>query len=86
MKRKKDWDARIVQDARHTTVRHRNRPAVFGLTTLTVILLTAGLFADRWLASRPLTITCYAAAAVSGAALVAYLYSKRLRVTRPSQK
>jgi hypothetical protein len=83
MKRTKAWDVGIVRDARHTTVRHRNRRIVVGLTTLTVGLLTASLFIDRRFASLPLTITCYAAAAVSGAALVAYLYNKRMRVTRP---
>jgi hypothetical protein len=63
-------------------VRHRNRRAILGLTTLTVLLAVAGLVADLRLGSSRLGYACYAAALVSGNVLLAFLYSKRLRVTR----
>ena len=78
----KDWNARLLDNAERTTVRHRRRPAVLGLTTLTVLLALTGLFAELQLGAGRLANACYVAAMVTGAVLLAFLYSKRLRVTR----
>lgn len=78
----KDWNARLLQNAERTTVRHRRRSAVLGLTTLSVLLAVTGLFAELQLGAGRLAHACYVAALVAGAVLLAFLYSKRLRVTR----
>ena len=78
----KDWTARLLDKAERTTVRHRHRRAVLGLTSLTVLLAVAGLVADVRLGWWRLGHACYAAALVSGIAVLAFLYSKQLRVTR----
>lgn len=84
MKRQdKAWDARLRTQARGSTIRHRNRAAVVGLTLLTVVLAMTSLLADLWLAPGLPALGCYGAATVSGIILLAFLFSKRLWVTRP---
>lgn len=78
----KPWEARLKHNAQHSSSRVRNRPVVMALTVVTVVLALAGLFADLQLASRGLTIACYAAAVVSGGVLLAFLFLKRLWVLR----
>lgn len=79
---RKDWNARLLENARHTAVRHRRGRTVIGLTVLTVLLALAGLIADIRLGSWRLGYACYTAALVSGGVLLAFLFSRRLRVTR----
>ena len=81
-RRRKEWNDRLLDNAARTTVRHRHRPAVLGLTMVTVLLAVSGLIADLRLGSWRLAYSCYAAAMVSGVVLLAFLFSKRLRVTR----
>lgn len=78
-----DWRIRLTDDARRTTVRHRNRPVVIVLTIVTVGLMVTGLLADLRLGSSGLMTACYAGTIVSGVTLLAFLFSKRLRVERP---
>lgn len=78
----KSWEARLKHNARHSSGRVRNRPVVTALTVLTVALALAGLLADLQEAPRDLTVTCYAAAVVSGGVLLAFLALKRLWVPR----
>lgn len=85
-RRHKDWDARLLDNARRTAVRHRRGRAVTGLTVLTVLLALAGLIVDIQLGARHLGHACYAAALVSGVVLLVFLYSRRLRVTRPPER
>jgi hypothetical protein len=82
-RRDKPWALRLKQDAQHSTVRHRSRPTVAILTAFTVVLALAGLIVDLQTGSRWLPVACYAAAVLSGGILLAFLYDKRLRVTRP---
>ena len=85
-RRRKDWDARLLDNARRTAFRHRHGRAVIGLTVLTILLALAGLIAYIRLGSRHLGYACYAAALVSGIVLLAFLYSRRLRVTRRPER
>lgn len=82
-RRDKPWNMRLKQNARHSTVWHRHRPIVAILTVLTVVLALAGLIVDLQTGSRWLPVACYAAAVLSAGILLAFLYDKRLRVTRP---
>ena len=82
-RRDKPWNMRLKQDAQHSTVRHRHRPIVAILTAFTVVLALAGLMADLQTGLQWLPMACYAAAVLSGGILLAFLYDKRLRVTRP---
>ena len=79
---RKDWDVRLLDNAARTTVRHRHRRAVGWLTGLTIVLAVTGLVADLRFGSWRLAYACYAAALVSALVLLAFLYSRRLRVTR----
>jgi hypothetical protein len=79
---RKDWDARLLGNAHRTAVRHRRGRAVSGLTAVTVLLAVVGLIADIRFGSWRLGYVCYAAALVSGIILLAFLFSRRLRVTR----
>lgn len=76
------WNRRLVDNAERTVVRHRNAPMVLTLTILTVCLLIGGLFADISLRAVWLMVACYMAAAVSGAVLFAFLFSRKLRIER----
>lgn len=82
----KPWNTRLKHNAQHSSSRVRNRPVVMALTVTTVVLALAGLFGDLQLASRGLTIACYAAAVVSGGVLLAFLFLKRLWVMRRSER
>ena len=79
---RKDWDARLLDNAARTTVRHRHRRAVGWLTGLTVMLAVTGLVTDLRLGSWRIAYACYAAALASALVLLAFLYNRRLRVTR----
>lgn len=79
----KAWEIRLRAKARDTTIRHRNRPAVIGLTLSTVLFAIAGLMADLRVGPSLLTLVCYGAAVVSGVVLLAFLFSRRLWVSRP---
>lgn len=81
-RQRRDWDARLLDNAQRTAVRHRRERTVTGLTALTVLLALAGLIADLRFNSQRLTNACYAAALVSSVALLAFLYNRRLRATR----
>lgn len=83
---RKQWDARLLDNAAHTAVRHRRGRAVTGLTALTIVLASAGLVADIRLGAWRLGYVCYAAALLCGAVLLAFLYSRRLRVTRRPER
>lgn len=78
----KQWNTRLLDNAERTAVRHRNRQAVTGLTALTVLLCLAGLIADIRFGSWRIGYACYAAALLSGTVVLAFLFSRRLRVTR----
>lgn len=78
----KPWDAWLKQEGPAGVRRGWNRPVVAALMMLTVLLELAGLFADLQLGSRGLTIASYAAAVLSGSVLLAFLFNKRLWVTR----
>lgn len=82
----KAWEIRLRTKARGTTIRHRNRPMVAGLTASTVLLAMAGLIADLRLGSCPVTLACYGAAVVSGIVLLAFLFNRRLWVSRPPER
>lgn len=83
---RKTWDARLLDNVARTTVRHRHRRAVGWLTGLTVMLAVSGLVADLQLGSWRIAYACYAAALVSALVLLAFLYSRRLRVTRRPER
>lgn len=68
----KDWIARLLDNAEHTTVRHRRRPAVLGPTTLTVLLALTGVFAELQLGAGRLANACYVAALVAGASCLPF--------------
>lgn len=79
---RKEWDARLLDNATRTAVRHRRGRTITGLTVFTVLLALAGLIADIRFGSWRLGYACYAAALVTGVVLLAFLYNRRLRVTR----
>lgn len=81
-----DWLTQLVKNARRTTVRHRNNQAVLRFTIVAVALLLAGLIARLWDAPLALRIMLYGGAVLTAAALMMFLFSKRLRVTRPPKR
>ena len=83
---RKAWDTRVRHNAQRTDVGHRNRPVVMVLTVMTVALMAGGLFVDLQVGTRWLSVALYAAAAVSSIALLAFLYSKRLRIVRRPER
>lgn len=77
-----DWRAALIEDARRTTVRHRDHAAVFRLTTASLLFLLASFAADLWEAPRAILGGFVLAAIMSTGALFAALYSRRLRSVR----
>lgn len=78
----KIWEARLLQRVERTTVRHRHRELVFGLTLPTVVLAVTGLVFELRLGEQLLGDASYAAAIACGILVIALLYSRQLRVTR----
>ena len=82
----REWEKRLLRNADRSTIRHRNWPVVRRLTAVTIILLLASLPAEFQLGSRALMMACYVGSAVAGAALLAFLFNKRLWIERPPMR
>jgi hypothetical protein len=74
----KAWKVRLEQNGEQGISRARNRPIVTVLTLLTVVLALVGLLIDLQFGSRAIAAACYAAAVLSGLAVMAFLFIKRL--------
>lgn len=79
----KAWDAKLRARSRTVTRRQRNQPVVTRLMLSTVLLAMLGLAVDLWVAPGLSPLVCYGPATVSGIALLAFLFSKRLWVIVP---
>lgn len=77
-----DWRARLIEDARHTTVQHRDHAAVFRLTIASVALLFVSFAADLLAAPGEVFGALVIATILSVSALFAFLFSRRLRTVR----
>lgn len=78
----KTWNARLKHNAQHSRIQQRNKPIVMALTVLTGALAITGLIADLQLGSYALAGLCYVVATLSGITHLAFLFNKRLWVTR----
>lgn len=77
-----DWRARLIEDARHTTVRHRDHAAVFRLTITSVVFLFVSFVADLLAAPGEVLGALVIATILSVSALFAFLFSRRFRTVR----
>lgn len=68
---------------RQAGYRRRNWPVVRRLAAVTVVLLLASLPAEFVFSSRALAAACWAGAAVSGVAMLAWFLDRRLFVEQP---
>lgn len=80
------WQAQIERDAGRTRIFWRNRWAVLGWTTATLVVLFAGLLTHLRAGPLWLMLACYGAAGICGILLLAYLFVRRLYVTHPPER